>query len=147
MGPITSTEYISKVKASVENGTDIELIQTCGRECAEAHGAIAAMGNLRSLASEAGCVTDADYTAYLKEKMPVDMDIEPDGFIMRIGKTECTCPAERDIVRGKWLLCECTKRHEKVCWSSYFGKAVDVEIVESILRGGSDCVIRVIFPK
>lgn len=42
------------------------------------------------------------------------------------------------------MMCECTRGHEKAMWSIFFGKPVDVEIVESFLRGGNDCVIKIL---
>ena len=37
-----------------------------------------------------------------------------------------------------------SRGHEVAVWSAFFGKTVDIEIVESHLRGGKDCVIKII---
>ncbi len=42
------------------------------------------------------------------------------------------------------MLCNCILGHEKAMWSIVFGKQVDAKIVESFLRGGKDCVIKII---
>ncbi len=63
---------------------------------------------------------------------------------MRLGKQECSCPLAPDIKRNADMLCECTRGSDKATWSVFFGKPVDVEIVESFLRGGKDCVIKIL---
>lgn len=68
-----------------------------------------------------------------------------DGIVMHLGKTECSCPMTMDLSQNTDMLCECTKDHEKAVWSAFFGRPVEVEIVESFLRRGDDCVIKIIF--
>ena len=66
-----------------------------------------------------------------------------DGLVMWLGKKSCTCPMASEIHANKEMLCNCTCGHEKAVWSAFFGRPVDVEIVESFLRGGTDCVIKI----
>lgn len=66
--------------------------------------------------------------------LPVKIEEVGDGIVMRLGKKSCTCPIASTINESKEMLCHCTCGHEK---------AVDIEIVESFLRGGTDCVIKI----
>lgn len=67
-----------------------------------------------------------------------------DGIVIHLGKEKCSCPIAAAISKNADMLCECTRGHEKTIWSTFFDKPVEVEIVESFLRGGKDCVIKII---
>lgn len=119
----------------------ISLIEHCGVGCAARQNAFEGVRTLKKQAS--GCKTISDYAAFLRQALPVQIEEAPDGLIMHLGKKSCTCPMESKIHANKEMLCHCTCGHEKAVWSEFFGKSVDVEIVESFLRGGTDCVIKI----
>ena len=120
----------------------VSLIERCGAGCARRQNAAEGMEALRERA--VGCKTRADYVAFLSRTMPVQVEDAGDGIVMRLGKKECTCPMASAIHANKEMLCHCTCGHEKAAWSVFFGRPVDVEIVESFLRGGKDCVIKIL---
>ena len=99
------------------------------------------MEALREKASH--CVTRTDYVKFLNETLPVRFTEVDDGIEMHLGKTECSCPISKLITRNREMLCHCTQGEDRAVWSTFFGKPVDVEIVESFLRGGNDCVIKI----
>ena len=66
-------------------------------------------------------------------------------MIMHLHKKECTCPMSSKLNMDKRRLCDCTKEHERLTWSEFFGKKLECKIVESFHRGGNDCVIELIF--
>ena len=112
-----------------------------GRECAERHGHLAAM---RALRAEAGaCQTLADFAAFLRARLPMVIDEAPDALTLHFGKGACTCPHLPPGAGGEQ--CDCTLGHEIAMWGEFFGCEVEAEIVESHLRGGQDCVVRIIF--
>ncbi len=41
------------------------------------------------------------------------------------------------VLKNADILCECTRGHEKAVWSAFFGRPVEIDIVESVLRGGN----------
>lgn len=41
------------------------------------------------------------------------------------------------------VVCNCSLGWQKRTWETVLGKKVDVELVESVLRGGKRCVFRV----
>lgn len=118
-----------------------QMIECCGKGCATRKNAEEGILKLKGAATN--CKTRADYVAFLSEIMPVKIEEVEDGIIMHLGKEKCSCPMACELTQNTDMLCECTKGHEKFVWSQFFGKPVDIEIVESFLRGGSDCVIKI----
>ncbi len=138
------TEWIEDLLGAAKaNPTQasISLIECCGAGCAKRQNAFEGMEVLRKQAS--GCKTRSDYAAFLRQVMPVQIEEVDDGIVMWLGKKSCTCPMASEIHANREMLCHCTSGHEKAAWSVFFGKPVDVEIVESFLRGGKDCVIKI----
>ncbi len=121
--------------------TAIHMIECCGKGCAARKNAATTMKQLKAAAAE--CKTRVDYIAFLRKVMPITIIEAEDGIIMHLGKKGCSCPMISEISQNTDMLCECTRGHEKSVWSEFFGKPVEVEIVESFLRGGSDCVIKI----
>ena len=100
------------------------------------------LNRLRAAASH--CKTRADYVEFLNNAIPVHIEEAEDGILMHLGKTECSCPMAKELTKNVDILCECTRGHEIAVWSEFFGKPVDIEIVESHLRGGKDCIIKIV---
>ena len=119
------------------------LIEQCGRGCALRRGDLAGMEALRKAAIESGCRTDEEFALYLKNNLPFEVDLIDGGLVMHLQKDGCTCDMAPDVASA--VLCNCTVGHEKATWSVYFGKPLKAEIVESWLRGGSDCVVKLIY--
>lgn len=115
-----------------------ELIECCGKNCAEKSGHLEGAKDLYEAAK--GCKTRSDYVAFMKKAFPFKVEEASDGIIIHYGKEKCTCPMAPEVANP--MLCNCTLGHEKAMWSIVFGKQVDAEIVESFQRGGSDCVIK-----
>lgn len=139
-----SAEWIEDLLGAVKEANNpqaIEMLACCGKGCALRKNAPANMENLRQEAAH--CENRSDYAVFLNERMPVRIEEAADGIVMHLGKTDCSCPMAKELTKNADMLCECTRGHELVTWSTFFGKPVDIEIVESILRGGQDCVIKI----
>ena len=134
-------DALGAVKAS-GNSEAIKVIESCGKGCAARKDA--ENGILQLKASASSCRTMADYADFLRKTMPVRIEEAEDGIILHLGKTSCSCPMAAELTKNTDILCECTKGHEKAVWSAFFGKPVEIEIVESFLRGGNDCVIKIL---
>ena len=141
-----TTEWIEDLLGAAKEANHtqaIEMIACCGKGCAMRKNAPANMENLKKQAEN--CKTYADYASFLSSIIPVNIEAVEDGIMMHLGKKECSCPMAKELTKNTEMLCECTKGHEELTWSAFFGKPVDIEIVESILRGGNDCVIKIKF--
>lgn len=123
---------------------NICLIETCGKACAIRRGDIEGIKELRKSAID--CKSDGDYINFLKEVLPLDIVEIEGGFTISFGKSECTCDLAPEIKRNGDALCYCTQGHEKALWSAFFEKPVEVEMIETILRGGDDCVVKILIP-
>ena len=139
------SEWIDDLLGAVKEdaGSEaIRLIESCGKGCASRRNAIEGMAKLRKAASH--CKTRTEIVDFLNEQLPILFTEAKDGIIMHLGKDKCTCMMAADISQNADMLCNCTRGHEKATWSVFFDRPVDVEIVESILRGGNDCVLKII---
>ena len=119
---------------------NIKLIESCGMACAEHRGDFEGILELKKSAKD--CTTTKEYIQFLKGILPLT-EIE-NGFIMTLDKEKCTCPLSDEIQDNGEALCYCTQGHEKAIWSKFFGKPVEVELLETKLRGGKDCIIKII---
>lgn len=99
------------------------------------------MKQLREAAKD--CKTKSDYVVFMRSIMPIEIEEVTDGIVLHLHKRGCTCVNPQCIENCGADLCECTKAHEEYTWSIFFGKPVKVEILESFLRGGNDCVIKI----
>ena len=136
-----STVWIKDfLEAAEQNPTEetIHLIECCGRSCALRKGHVDSMSKLKAAAS--WCKTRSDYTLFLKEHISEAVTEDDDGIRIPLGKKKCTCPLAEDIQSS--MLCCCTQGSNRATWSEFFGRDVKVEMVETFMRGGNDCVIK-----
>lgn len=118
----------------------VKHLEQCGRDCANVKGALNGVRKLQELAMN--CRTISDYAAFFRDTLHINALEEPDGIVLRLGKVQCSCP--HTPLYGNSMQCYCTRGHEVAVWSEFFDHPVDVEILESHLRGGKDCVIKII---
>lgn len=83
----------------------------------------------------------SDYVQFLKEHISDKVSEDPDGIRIPLGKDKCTCPMA-DTIQSPMLCC-CTQGSNKETWSTFFGHEVKAEMVETFMRGGNDCVIKI----
>lgn len=120
----------------------IKLIESCGKGCLTRRGASEFITGLREAASN--CQSRADFVEFLNGQMPMTFTQEADGIVIHMGKDKCGCKMASEISNNADVLCNCTRGHEKAMWSTFFGRPVEVEIVETILRSGNDCVFKIL---
>ena len=116
------------------------LLRNCGRACAVRKGHVAAMSGLKALA--ASCRTRADYATFLKGHLPgCTVEEAEDGILVHLNKAHCGCPMFPRV--SDPALCDCTAGSNQATWSEFFGRSVPVDVVESHLRGGRDCILKI----
>ena len=130
------SEWIEAVLENV-GGDGIRILRKCGESCAERNGHIASVNKLKQGAS--GCKDDKERAEFLRG-LGLDAETVDGAIVLRFHKSGCTCPMYPGVRSP--MLCECTAGHEAALWSEAFGVRVEAEILESFLRGGSDCVVR-----
>ena len=129
------------LKQSTCGGCDMkDVLRNCGRACAIRKGHVAAMKALNAAATS--CESRADYVKFLQDHLPgCAVEEAPDGIIVRLNKTQCGCPMYPRVADP--ALCDCTAGSNQATWSEFFGRPVVVDIAESFLRGGKDCVLKI----
>ena len=127
--------------AAQENPTPeaVSLIEQCGRGCSRRKGHASGMEKLKGSAS--WCKTRSDYVQFLKKHVSDKVTEDPDGILIPLGKEKCTCPMAETIHNP--MLCCCTQGSNKETWSIFFGREIKAEMVETFMRGGNDCVIKI----
>ena len=134
-------EEIIKKLNEATNITD-ELIKDSLNNCIKISNALDGILKLKELSKD--CKTKFDYINFFKNTLKLNVEETEKGIIMHLNKTECTCSMASKLNIDKSRLCDCTKEHEKYLWSKFFGKEIDIKIIESFWRGGNDCVIEII---
>lgn len=117
---------------------NIELIESCGKCCAIRQHHLEGIKELKEKATD--CQNINDYVEFLKS-LNLNAKREDNAIVIKFGKTECTCLMAPEIDNP--ALCYCTIGHEKYMWGEFFNQKIDVELVESLLRGGNDCIIKI----
>lgn len=136
-------EWICDLLAQADSSEAVKMIENCGRGCAERAGTLAFMRKLRAEAPEGASL--AETLEYLATKLPLRFTETEEGFITHLGNfNHCNCKMLPDVSRNTERLCECTKGYQRAMWSEFFGHPVDVEIVETVLHGGDECVFKAI---
>lgn len=120
-----------------------ELILRCSDRCIEKNSATEGILKLKELAKD--CETKADYINFFANTLRLNAIESERGIVLHLGKKMCTCPMASELQIDRSRLCDCTKEHEKKMWSLFFGVPIDIEILESFWRGGSDCVLEIVF--
>lgn len=127
------TDLLDTMDTTLDEPTRIRLIEGCGQGCYRRHQfkqniAAAAQGDLDKLLE-----------AYKK-----NFEVWRDGETVHIRYGEvskiCYCPVVRDRHPGpNDLHCHCTKATHRTIFETALGRPFDVEIVESVRRGGKTC--------
>lgn len=140
-----SNIWIEDLLGEVKNNPtreNIKLIESCGRACAYHKDRVNKMQQLHK--QTINLKTTSEYCEFLKEKLKLNVKEVEDGIILYLGNDECPCELASGLKNNLDALCYCTQGQNKLLWSTLFGKKVDIEIVESILRGGNDCILKII---
>ena len=115
----------------------LELIEHCGKGCAIRQDAVTGIKQLKETCQ---CKSKTEYVEFFNS-LGINAIEENDGIVLKLGKTECTCPMAPEV--NNPALCNCTLGHEKYVWGEFFDEEIEVELMETILRGGDDCIIKI----
>ncbi|KAB3536086.1 hypothetical protein F8154_04825 [Alkaliphilus pronyensis] len=137
--------WINNVLSEISNLNDDEgekILEKCGRSCCS-------LSNAPQLAKEIRSkVIDKDdinllFETYKREvyKNSPRLYKENDTIYQEFHK--CGCPMVETIKNLDPFLCNCTKGYSKAIFEALFDRQVDVQILESILRGNKICKLAV----
>jgi predicted hydrocarbon binding protein len=127
-------KLVGILHASVDEATRKKIFESLGRECArEFKGQTAAFqGTPRGFVEQV--------QKWWVEKAEYD---EAAGTLRITDKQRhCSCPFVNEQLMSPEF-CDCTLGWQKETYTMIFGKPVDVDLEESILRGGKRCIYRI----
>ena len=115
-----------------------KMIQKMGKRCS---------GSIKSISD---CQNQPDkYFKMLKDRWHEDSHYDKEKGVIKIisaERTECTCPLI-DTKNTPGYVCDCSLGWQKQTFETVLGKKVDVEIEESLLRGGKRCIFTITIHK
>lgn len=119
-----------------------ELAEKSASDCIDRNDSYIDILRIKKMAKY--CNKKSDFVEFFKSYLNLNAEESEKGIIIHLNKKECDCPMAPQLNVDKSKLCNCTKEHERQLWCEFFGTDVRVEILESLNRGGSDCVIEII---
>ncbi len=124
------TNLMQSIDAHLDEETKINLMESCGRACA------------RESAIGAAEKCEGDLTKLLStlEKWIGKGNVQRDGDVVRVIYPRCLCHL---VAKGPPRLpdtyCYCSRGWLKEMFETVHGEPVEVELLESIKRGGEQC--------
>lgn len=127
------TDLLVSVRETADEATLIRAIEGCGRGCYRRH------AFKQEIAANSGGTVEGLVAAYSAR---FEAWRAEDGMHIRYGEVvrACYCPVLRDAASPlRELHCHCTKATHRAICSAALGREVEVEIVETLRRGGRTC--------
>jgi hypothetical protein len=124
------TDLFEAIDTEVDPAVQLKLMRACGRGCYRRH------QFKQDIAASGRGDPEKLLSAYRK-----NFGIEREGDLVHIRYGDhCYCPAAKNRpARPHDLHCECTRFTHETIFSAALGRPIQVELVESIRRGGKTC--------
>lgn len=114
------------------------------RPCAEACVRDGVLVELRRQFEECGCDLDRQYAKYGRTPFFFADVIEP-GRVYEMGYPRCLCPQVEAGFVAAMTHCECSRQSILYVLETLLpGRVIEVEPLETVLAGGSECRFRVV---
>jgi predicted hydrocarbon binding protein len=133
-------DWISNLMENMDEHLDeeakINLLEECGRTCAETHAKAEALKHAGDLEGWLG---------QFKKWVGSD-NVQMEGNAVRITYNKCLCPLVQDrppLMTATY--CHCSRGWLKETFETVMEKPVDVKMEDSIMQGGKNCRFFVLF--
>jgi len=127
------SDLLNTMDKTLDRETQEKLLAGCGRGCFDRH------AFKQDIAAKGKGNFDELLKAYHEF---FEAWVEDDKFHIRFGETSsrCYCPVVQNIKpKPNDIHCECTRATQQAILETAFGRPVNVEIVETLRRGGKTC--------
>ncbi len=127
------SDLLDSIDKNLDRETQVKLVEGCGRGCFNR------FKFKQDIAAKGAGSLDKLIEAY---KQNFEIWKENDTVHIRYGETssQCYCPAANyRPAKPNDLHCECTRTTHQTIFETALGKPVQVDIVESLRRGGKTC--------
>lgn len=137
-------ENIEKMVVEFNNSKEIndDLIKKSAMECYRRNKRFDDILYYRKFIKK--CETKEDYIYIINNILKLDAKESKDGIIVSFHRTECICPLVKKTNVNKERFCDCMLKHDIFFISKLLNIDFDARIIETINRGGNDCVIEII---
>jgi hypothetical protein len=127
------TDLLETIDTQLDEKTKIKLIEGCGKGCYRRH-------EFKHAIAKAG----EGSVDKLIEAYKQSFEIWRDGDVVHIRYGEispgCYCPAARyRPAKPNDLHCNCTKATHQSIWEAALGRTYEIDILETVRRGGKTC--------
>lgn len=133
---------VDELEKHGEIGKDI--LRSCGRGCFDLSGMA---DGVKGYEEEIKNITNINELAALLDKTIFNkykVSVEGQNLLIDYGLNQCMCPIVMDGEIKNSFMCNCSCGFTKELFSDIFGKEVEVEIVDSVLRGADSCKHQII---
>lgn len=124
-------DVIASMDAHLDEDLKRRVLESCGRACARSgpvHAAKQHQGDLDG------------WLDTLRKWHGGEEHVRSDGNVVRVTCGECVCPAVKDMPEApSGTFCGCSLGWMKETFGTVVGHPVEVELVESVVRGGEQC--------
>lgn len=121
---------MSNMDRQLDEGTRIRLMELSGRACAR-QGAVN---------TAKACKGDLDKFLAAMKKWVGGNNVRRDGNKIHLVYSKCLCPlVQSGTEKLSDTYCNCSREWVKEMYETVLGKPVDVQLTESIKRGGKAC--------
>ena len=127
---------LSALEAEVDRDTRRRILARCSQSCTGYWAGVAA--EVRGASHETSDV-DALLGAFA-ERLPGGADLVRDGDLIRWRFTGPSCPCPIARLTPHPGICDCSVSHVRGMLEPLLGRALDVELLRSRLRGAEDCL-------
>jgi anaerobic selenocysteine-containing dehydrogenase len=127
------SDLLDGMGGQLDRDAQVKLIESCGRGCFRRH------AFKRQIAADGCGSVEKLVDAYNRN---FEAWVEDDGVHVRYGEVSkrCYCPvANTRAPQPDDLHCECTKATHAAIFTGALGRDVNVDIVETLRRGGKTC--------
>jgi predicted hydrocarbon binding protein len=144
MNPVTNdmnriTKWINTILKGVSNldsNKAIEILYTCGRECAKSTDLLEGAIKIRKKFADNESI-ETIFQAFKKQYYNMS-GFSKDGNKITLVFEECTCPMVKEGVNNPFL-CNCTIGYSMQIFETLFGKPVKIKLLRSVLKGDDIC--------
>ncbi len=132
-------ETILDKSAQLERNAGIELMEGCGKSCAERLGTLEAAKEIRR--SHNNTINIDLSIDTFKRKVFKDSIVERKGNTIELEytHTECGCLFVKMLDIKNPMMCNCTRGHTKSVFEALLNRPIEVELTETVLQGGKRC--------
>ena len=120
----------ANLHGQLDDGAKVLLMESCGRACARS----------ASVASAKACGGDMAKLVSQMRKWVGKSNVKREGDSIQIAYDKCYCRLDEELSKQLGdVHCYCSRGWLKEMFETVAGHPVDVELLESIKRGGAQC--------